>query len=181
MDVHDEGVVMHLTPYSETSLVVVWLTRDHGILRTLARGARRPRPGAGRAVDILRAGHLAFVPSRTSRLHTLKEFVPEPGGLPLGGDYARQVAALYFYEVVARLVEPQAPIPELYALYRRALAYLETHPASRAVVEHFERRVFEMMGLYQPGMSPAALRARLLHPLPRTWRALRQTWDIGAE
>ena len=35
--------VLHLHPYSETSLVVDVFTRDHGRVPLLARGARRPR------------------------------------------------------------------------------------------------------------------------------------------
>lgn len=176
MEAHDEGVVVHTTPYAETSLVVVWLTREHGILRTLARGARRPRQPLFGKIDLLRAGHLAFLPARVSQLHTLKDFVPEVPGPRLGADYTKQLAAAYFYEVIARLAEPQAPVPELYELYRKALVYLEDHPADRRVVERFERRVFERMGLHEVAAAPAVLRARLLHPPPKTWRALRACW-----
>jgi DNA repair protein RecO (recombination protein O) len=174
--VHDEGVVVHCLPYSETSLIAVWLTRDHGILRTLAKGARRPRQAFHGRIDLLRAGTLSFSLSQSSQLHTLREFTPEVPGPSLGGDYAKLLAASYFYEVIARLSEPQAPVPELYHLYRKALAWLENHPPDRRVVEHFEKRVFEAAGLHDASAAPARLRHRLLQPPPKSWPALAATW-----
>lgn len=170
--VHDEGVIVHLLPYSETSLIVVWLSHDHGIVRTLAKGVRRPGQALSGGVDLLRAGQFSFSLSRSSQLHTLREFQPEVPGPNLGGDYTKLLAAAYFYEVIARLSEPLAAVPEFYRIYRGALAWLENHAPDRRVVEHFERRVFETAGLLQFGTSPAVMRQRLLHPLPKSWEAL---------
>jgi len=170
--VHDEGVIVHILPYSETSLIVVWLARGHGILRTLAKGARRPGQALAGRLDLLRAGHFSFILSRASQLHTLREFQPEVPGPRLGGDYAKLLAASYFYEVIARLSEPQAEVPEFYRIYRGALDWLETHAPDRRLVEHFERRVFETAGLLQAGAAPSVLRRRLLQPPPKSWEAL---------
>lgn len=170
--VHDEGIAVHCTPYSETSLIVVWITRGHGILRTLAKGARRPRQPLFGKIDVLRHGTLGFRPARTSGLHTLAEFTPAGAYPGVASDYTRLLAASYFYELIARLAEPQAAIPELHELYLKALAHLESHPVTPAIVHRFERRALEILGLYDAGAAPGLQRRRLLQPLPGTWKAL---------
>jgi DNA repair protein RecO (recombination protein O) len=43
------GIVIRLTKLTETSLIVHWCTREAGLLKTVAKGARRPKsPFAGK-------------------------------------------------------------------------------------------------------------------------------------
>jgi len=37
------AIVLRFNPFANTSRVVVWLTRDHGKLATLVKGAQRPK------------------------------------------------------------------------------------------------------------------------------------------
>ena len=37
------GLVLRTRPLTETSLIVLWLTREAGRLATVAKGARRPK------------------------------------------------------------------------------------------------------------------------------------------
>jgi DNA repair protein RecO (recombination protein O) len=54
--VHDEpAFVLHTIPWRETSLVVELLTRDHGRIGCVAKGAKRPR-------SAMRGVLLAFQP-----------------------------------------------------------------------------------------------------------------------
>ncbi len=38
-----EGIVIRLHPLGDTSLIVHWLTPEHGRLATVAKGARGPK------------------------------------------------------------------------------------------------------------------------------------------
>jgi recombinational DNA repair protein (RecF pathway) len=38
-----EGIVLRLRPLGDTSLIVHWLTPEHGRLATVAKGARGPK------------------------------------------------------------------------------------------------------------------------------------------
>jgi DNA repair protein RecO (recombination protein O) len=170
----DHGVIVHCLPYSETSLIVLWMTRDHGILRTLAKGARRPRQPLFGSIDPYREGSLGFKLSRTSQLHTLVDFQTERVYSGIVSGYERSVCASYFYEIVARLSEPQHPQPEVHQLYLKALDYLERKDPTMELVERFERRLFKNLGLDESSQSARVLRMRLLHPLPKTWKRLEE-------
>ena len=37
------GTLIRRSPLTETSLIVHWCTHDHGIVKTVAKGARRPK------------------------------------------------------------------------------------------------------------------------------------------
>ena len=37
------AILLRKTPWSETSLIAVWLTERFGAVRTVARGARKPK------------------------------------------------------------------------------------------------------------------------------------------
>ena len=44
-----EAIVLRVQPVTESSLLVLWFTREFGKLKTLAKGARRPKsPMRGR-------------------------------------------------------------------------------------------------------------------------------------
>ncbi|MDX6767810.1 MAG: DNA repair protein RecO [Candidatus Methylacidiphilales bacterium] len=172
MNTRDSGVIVHCLPYSETSVIAVWMSENHGILRTLAKGARRPKQPLFGLVDAYRAGSFGFRASRTSQLHTLVDFAPERYYPGLASDYARGLCASYFYEVIARLSEPQHPQPEIHQLYLKALDYLDHRAPTPTLVGRFEKRLFELLGLHDPGCTHRVLRQRLLHPLPKTWQRL---------
>lgn len=168
----DHGVIVHCLPYSETSLIAVWMTQGHGILRTLAKGARRPKQPLSGKIDPYREGTLGFKLSRSSQLHTLIDFQPERIYSGVVSEYGRTLCASYFYEIIARLTEPQHAQPEVHQLYLKALDYLERKDPTLALVERFERRLFEHLGLYESNQTARVLRTRLLHPMPKTWKRL---------
>ena len=168
----DHGVIVHCLPYSETSVIAVWITEGHGILRTLAKGARRPKQALFGKVDVYRQGHLGFKLSRSSQLHTLIDFTPDRLYHGVASDYGRSLCAAYFYEIIARLTEPQHAQPEIHQLYLKALDYLDQKDPTATLVERFEKRLFEHLGLYESTQSARVLRNRLLHPPPKTWKRL---------
>ena len=60
-------------PWSETSLIVTWLTERFGTVRTVARGARRPKSEFAGMLDLFYGADIAFSFSRKGDLHTLRE------------------------------------------------------------------------------------------------------------
>ena len=51
MDERAQGLVLRVHPLTETSLIIRWLTREHGRIATVAKGARRPKsPFRGKIV-----------------------------------------------------------------------------------------------------------------------------------
>ena len=60
-DVTDSAVCLRCWDYSETSQTVSLLTREHGILRGLAKGAKRPKASFSGGFDPLTCGQLVAI------------------------------------------------------------------------------------------------------------------------
>ena len=99
---------------TDTSLIVTWFTQAHGKLKTVAKGARRPKsPFAGK-LDLFFGCEITFLRSMKSELHILKEVVLRDPFEGLRENYRRTQLAAYFVELIELVTEPEHPVPELY-------------------------------------------------------------------
>ncbi|HVL57862.1 MAG TPA: DNA repair protein RecO [Burkholderiaceae bacterium] len=139
---HEPAFVLHAVPYRETSLVVELITRSHGRIACVAKGAKRPR-------SALRAVLLAFQPLRIAyrgrlelRTLTAAEWV--------GGIAAPQGDALlcgfYLNELLLRLLARDDPHPELFDGYAQALAGLGGGAGVEATLRRFEWLLLREIG-----------------------------------
>ena len=162
-----QGIVLRLTRLSDTSLIVHWCTQEAGLLKTVAKGARRPRsPFAGK-LDLFLEADLVWVPSRKSELHVLKEVEVIDFRAGLRHSYARTTLAAYFGQLLEQVVEREHPIPELFDLLQRALSYLVREEADRRALLHYERQLAELMGVGHEGLNAGAALERAFGGLPR--------------
>jgi DNA repair protein RecO (recombination protein O) len=121
------------------------LTREHGRVGVVARGAKRPR-------SELRGLLQAFQPlalgwAGTGELKTLVK-AEWRGGLPLPSG-AALLSAFYLNELILKLVPREDPHPALFDAYEAALAALieERGPGAQAVVlRRFELRLLAELG-----------------------------------
>jgi DNA repair protein RecO (recombination protein O) len=151
-----QGIILRTRPFTETSLLVDWLTSDLGRLHTVARGARRPKsPFRGR-LDLFFEADLSLVRSRTSSLHTLREVVVREthGLLRSGLEPLRQ--ASYAAALIEQTTERDAPLPAVFELLRGFLAGLSGAPGSKCALFAFELKLLRELGL-QPDLSSASL------------------------
>lgn len=150
------GTIIRVTRLTETSLITHWMTDTMGLLRTVAKGARRPRsPFAGK-LDLFLDADLVWAASRKSDLHILREVEVRTYRTPLRESYHKTVLASYFGQLLEHVLEGEHPEPEVAELLARALDYLETAPASRKVLLRFERRLAELLGVGSDGRNAAA-------------------------
>lgn len=168
----DEGILIHQMPYSETSRIITWLTKGHGIVRTLAKGVSRNRQSPFGVLDLFYECQISYKLSSKSGLATLlhSHLINNHGQLL--STYPKQLSALYCFEVIEALVEKQTPVEEYYKLYLQALEYLETHETSWKLIERFERKALEFAGLNQPEASLAGLRRTAYHLTPKSFKML---------
>src|SRR6185503_10810022 len=68
-----QGLVLRTRPFTETSLIVQWLTPEFGRVDTVAKGARRPKSPFRGKLDLFYLADFSFTRSRRSELHTLRE------------------------------------------------------------------------------------------------------------
>ncbi|NWK56306.1 DNA repair protein RecO [Verrucomicrobiaceae bacterium N1E253] len=162
-----QGIIIRLTKLTETSLIVHWCTQEEGLLKTVAKGGRRAKsPFAGK-LDLFFQAEMSWVKSRKSELHTLRELVVSDFREPLRHRYRDMVTASYFVDVLATVVEPGLPVPELYDLLQRALDYLRDEGADMRGLLHYERELARMLGVQHQKMSPLMSLERAFGAMPR--------------
>lgn len=119
--------VLHLHPYSESSLVVDVFSRDHGRLPLLARGARRPR-------SVMRGLLMAFQPLELDWFGggEVKTLVKAEwlGGMPLLAGRSL-LFGYYLNELLLRLLPRDDAHGALYEAYTAALSALARNAAAR--------------------------------------------------
>lgn len=150
----------------ETSLILVWCTREHGVVRTVAKGARGAKsPFAGK-VDLFFEADIAWVTAKAGELHHLREISLFSPRLGIRESYRRTLTASYFTALVEMVVETESPIPELHDLLVRALDWVATREPVASGVTRFEDRVAELLGVGAPGSAGAAALLDTFHRLP---------------
>ena len=146
---HEPGYVLHTYPYKETSLIVEALTRRHGRVALLAKGARRPR-------SAMRGVLLAFHPLRFSwsmspELGNLiaVEWAGVLQGAPASLRGRGLMCGFYLNELVLRLLPRDDPHEALFDAYSQALGRLCSESPVSPVLRAFERRLLAELG-YAP-------------------------------
>jgi len=166
-----DAILLRRTKFSDTSLIVSWLTREHGKIKTMAKGALRPKSAFAGTLDLFFETEIAFVRSGRSEIHTLREVVLRNPFEGLRKDYARVELAAYFVELLELMTELDHPVPELFDLLHRALGYLESATPDRRALLHFENELARLLGIHAEGSAYTAL-ARVCHHMPESRRGL---------
>jgi DNA repair protein RecO (recombination protein O) len=167
------AILLRKTKLSDTSWIISWYTRDAGKLKTVAKGARRPKSPFAGLLDLFYDAEIQFIRSRRSELHTLKELTLRNAYAGLRERYERLELASYFVELIELATEPEHPAPELYDLLVRAFGYLETGTPSRRVLTHFEAELARLLGIQGSGAAHLSI-GRVYHHLPNVRPALWQ-------
>src|SRR5213596_2198026 len=89
------AIVLRVQPVTETSLLVTWFTREFGKLKTLAKGARRPKSPMRGRIDLFYENEIVFLRSKRSDLHLLHECFLENAHRGLRGNVPSLAAGPY--------------------------------------------------------------------------------------
>jgi DNA repair protein RecO (recombination protein O) len=141
------GIVIRTRKLTESSLIVTWCSEEWGVLKTVAKGARKARSSFAGQLDLFVEGELMWYRSRVSDLHTLKELRVTSVRQPLRTSYGRTVTAAYLGELVERAVESESAVPEVFDLLRRALDFLAEGGELHRALPFFEKELAGFLGL----------------------------------
>jgi DNA repair protein RecO (recombination protein O) len=142
-----EGLLIHKFPFQNSDLIVTWLTKDHGRIKTIAKGALRPgSPYQGR-MDLYYQCEIQFISKNKSDIDTLKEVDLKQPHLGLRRDYKILQVLHYFSEIIESLTEPRTPIEPYYDLFYKALKYLNEKELRPELIERFEKRALHLAGI----------------------------------
>jgi len=163
------AILLRRIRLSDTSWIISWLTQEHGRLKTVAKGARRPRSSFAGKLDLFFLEDISYTLSRKSELHTLREVVLVQPFEGMRADFVRTQLAAYFVELIELVTEPEQPVPELFDLLLRAITYLDTaRPDLRALL-HFESQLVQFLGIHgQARVTPIIAIGRVYNAIPST-------------
>lgn len=148
------GTLIRRSPLTETSYIIHWCTHESGIIKTVAKGARRPRsPFAGK-LDLFFLCEIEIHRARSGDLHILKDLRIERARLGLRKNYLQTLVASYFVKLMERVSELETPLPEIADLLDRGLNYLEENDADWRAVLHFEKQLAALLGVTEPEIDP---------------------------
>lgn len=152
----DHAVVLRLHKLGEADRIVTLLTRQHGLVRGVAKGVRRTRSKFGARLEPFAHIDVQLYPGRNldviTQVHTVDAF-----GSDLVRDYGRYTTACAVLETAERLAgEERAPVLRLHLLTvgaLRALAAAERAP--ELVLDAFLLRAMAFAG-WAPAITECA-------------------------
>src|SRR5258708_28777500 len=150
MDERTSGIILRVRPYTETSLIVQWLTRDCGRISTLARGARRPKSPFRGKLDLFFQAELSFQRSRNSTLHSLREVVVREMNKKLRTNPNLLQQTAYAAHLIEHATETDTPVPAVHELFIRFMECLGDGNTGAVLVMAFEVKFLAELGLPPP-------------------------------
>ena len=152
----DEAVVLRTRKLAEADRIITLLTREHGIVRAVAKGVRRTSSKFGARLEPFTHVDLQLYEGRN--LDTITQAVTKaPYGAAIGADYERYTAASVMLETAERLVvEERQPALQQYLLLvgaLRAMAAGEHRPGD--ILASFLLRSLSVAG-YAPSFDGCA-------------------------
>jgi DNA repair protein RecO (recombination protein O) len=159
--VTSEGIVLKTHALGDTSRIVTAYTREHGLVKFVAKGARKLPSRFGYALEPLSRSRFVFYLKADRDLHLLsKAEVLDALGSRIR-DLARLAHAQAALEIVDRLVWGEEPHPRLFALLVQALDGCARAPAAAlpAVTLAFQLQLASELG-YRPRLEQCAIDAR---------------------
>lgn len=139
---NESAYVLHGYPFKETSLIVEVMSRNHGRVALVARGARRPR-------SAMRGVLVAFQPLDLgwfgqAEVRTLAKAEWQGGQALLSGHAL--LCGYYLNELLLKLLPRDDPHPSLFECYREALAALSCGQPQQPVLRRFEKALLRELG-----------------------------------
>ena len=147
MIVRTDAVVLHAFDYGETSRIVRLLTRQHGVVGVLARGARRPTSQFGSTLQPMSYVQAVYYWRPQRGLQTLKEAAHVVRFRRLTSTVERVTLGLRVVEVARALVEEGEAHPLALDLVVRTLEHVDAAEANLAnAVPWFQLRLASLLG-----------------------------------
>jgi DNA repair protein RecO (recombination protein O) len=106
---NDTAICMRCWDFSETSQTVSLLTKEHGLIRGLAKGSKRNNGAFSGGFDPLTCGHVVARMKTNSDLATLTEWQLEHVWWSTRNSLDVNKAAIYMADLVVRMINDEDP------------------------------------------------------------------------
>ena len=157
----DEAVVLRTAKLGEADRIITLFTRDHGKIRSVAKGVRRTKSRFGARLEPFMRVDLLIAEGRSldvvSQAETLAAY-----GASIASDYASYEAASVVVETIDKLVSTEhEPVPGQYRLLIGALNALAKHAHQpRSIASSYVMRALAIAG-WQPRLHACVVCGRI--------------------
>lgn len=110
----DEAIVLRIAPYANTSRFALWLTREHGKVATMIKGALRPKSAFLGQFDLFYTCELLYYTRERGGIHIARECSPLKTRDALRSRWRACLFASYYCDLLARALPDAAPAPAVY-------------------------------------------------------------------
>ncbi|MFZ9691908.1 MAG: DNA repair protein RecO [Phycisphaerales bacterium] len=142
----DEALCIRHWDWSETSQTVSLFGRSLGLVRGLAKGARRERGRFGGGFELMTLGQFEALGKPDGNLLTLTEWTLLESFPRIRTELWANRASFYLADLLQRLMPPHAPHPETFDAAARSLRMLGRGADPIEVTARFEWAVLEGAG-----------------------------------
>ena len=183
----DEAICVRHWDYSETSQTVSLLCREHGLLRGLAKGAKRVGGRFSGGIDLFSHGQVIAIVKRERELSTLTEWTLLRSWRSLRNEIKANQSAYYMVDLVQRLLAPGDPHSNIFEALRSALDAIDRGEVAMSTLR-FQWAMLDATG-YRPRLEVPAGSGTTLGFAPESggvvdaltpgsWKVRRQTVEL---
>lgn len=165
-----EAIVLRHTDVGEADRIVAFLTPGRGVVRAIAKGARKPSSKLGGHLDLMRRVQVSISAGRGLALVSQAETLASYPGLQT--NLRRMSQGLYLCELTERFAVEDAPAPEMFRALIDGLESLERSSAPALFPAWYEMRLLALSG-FQPEIRQCADCGEELRPEPHTYAPAR--------
>ncbi len=133
-----EAIVLRQYPLAEADRIVVFLTREQGTLRAVARGSKKPRSRVGACVEPLNHVRLQFYAKEGADLVRLWQCETIHSYLGKNPTLDRVFGFSYLAELAQELVPENSPNPLLFRLFLAVLDAGQSLGGTPLLLRYFE-------------------------------------------
>ncbi|MBI2858864.1 MAG: DNA repair protein RecO [Chloroflexi bacterium] len=144
-----EAVVLRRIESGEADRIITLFTPEHGKVKAIARGVRKPKSKLAGTVEMFT--HCSLQISRGHGLDVIGQGEAIHPFLPLKTDLNRSSCAFYLVDLVNRFTEERQENAQLFGLLVSKLVELCDAAATEIVIRHFEVDLLQLMG-YRPNL-----------------------------
>jgi DNA repair protein RecO (recombination protein O) len=151
-----EGIVLRSYNLAEADKIVVCLTRHAGVVRTVARGARRLKSRFGAGLEPFTIIALTYYEKEGRELLSLRQADIIRSFFGLASSSEAVAALAYMSELVMEFAPPHEPNERLFRMVRAVVETLSKSPEElQALVRYFEIWTLKLAG-YLPEVRACA-------------------------
>jgi DNA repair protein RecO (recombination protein O) len=146
-----EAIVLKSIKFGDTSRIATLYTNDHGKIKVIAKGIRKPKSRLAGALQTFAHIQIVFYKKRTSEIYLLSQADTIESHQSLYRDLNRYVYASAVLELLDRLVTGEEANPRLFELTLGILRLLESCPSDslEQAFCFFAMKLAEVLG-YRP-------------------------------